>query len=299
MSKVKDFFNYYSKNHSYTEYSFLKTFIWKIGVLRRLFGDARSNKKNLNVNLKKLNQKYKLKSPKPALILATGPSLNEIDMAFISNFKKFGDTFSINYFPFTNIGLKHKADFHVLLDVDHFKEHAPNDIESKLRYWLHNEYDGKLITQIGRNINYKNEVIYIRGLTAASFSKSINPMGWVVGFQPYTTLYAISTAIWLGYKPIYVIGLDASQHNFINIQDNRTILSNHHAGSFYPDANKIWIGRPNSTSVLSSNAYTIEQMKLFRNHSVQLIGNDSHIDTLPRVSLQEILTRHLKLEKDD
>ena len=297
MKNVKEFFNYYSGNHAYTEYSFLKTFIWKIGVLRRLFGDARGNKKNFYVNLKKLNQKHKLKSPKPALILATGPSLNEINLEFIDSFKKFGDTFSINYFPLTDIGLKSKIDFHTLLDVNHFND-TPNDLESKLRYWLHNEFQGKLITQIGRNITYKNEVIHIRGLTAASFSKSINPMGWVVGFPPYTTLYAISTAIWLGYKPIYVTGLDASQHAFINIQGNETILSNHQGGNLRKDANKVWGGRPDSTSILSSNAYVIEKMKLFKNHSVQIIGNNSHIDTLPRVSIQQILTRHLGIKEE-
>lgn len=294
MNKLKDFFNYYSSNHAYTEYSFVKTLIWRIGVLRRLFGDIRSGKKQIFINLEKLNSKHKLMSPKPALILATGPSLNEINNEFLSDFKKFGDIFSVNYFPFTNIGLKSKIDYQVVLDVGHFTEHPCDEVEEKFRHWLKNEFSGKLITQIGRNNICKNEAIYVRGLTAASFTKSINPMGIVVGFQPYTTFYAISTAIWLGYEPIYVSGLDASQHAYIYMREGKATLSNNHADNFYTDANKSWVGRPDSKSILSSNAYAIEKMKLFRKHSVEIIGKGSHVDTLPRISMEQILSKHLK-----
>jgi hypothetical protein len=299
MSKLKKFFSYYSSNHAYTEYSFSKTLIWKIGVLRRFFGDLRGGRKVLHVNLEKLNRRHKITLPKPAIILATGPSLNEINHEFLNDFKKFGDIFSINYFPFTDIGLKSKIDYQVLLDGGFFTENPLDEVEEKFRDWLQNEFNGKLITQIGRNLKYKNESIFIRGLTAASFTKAINPMGIAVGFQPYSTLYAISTAIWLGYEPIYVSGLDASQHTYIYMREEKATLSNNHAGSFYPDSDKSWVGRPDSTSILSANAYVIEKMKLFRKYSVELIGNGSHIDTLPRVSLEQILTRHIKPEKDN
>jgi hypothetical protein len=292
MNKLKEFFNYYSSNHAYTEYSFLKTLIWKTGVLRRFFGDLRSGKKEIHINLEKLNKRHKLISPKPALILATGPSLNELNYKFLNDFKKFGDIFSINYFPFTDIGLKTKIDYQVMLDVGHFTDNPLEEVEQKFRYWVQNEFNGKIITQIGRDIKCKNEAIFIRGLTAASFTKSINPMGIAVGFQPYTTLYAISTAIWLGYEPIYVSGLDASQHSYIHIREGKAKLSKHHADNVYADTNMSWPGRPDSTSILSSNAYVIEKMKLFRKHSVEIIGNGSHIDTLPRVSLEQILAKH-------
>jgi hypothetical protein len=292
MNKFKDFFNYYSSNHAYTEYSFIKTLIWKIGVLRRFFGDLRSGKKEIFISLEKLNRRHKLISPKPALILATGPSLNGLNHKFLNDFKKFGDIFSINYFPFTDIGLKSKIDYQVMLDVGHFTENPLDEVEKKFRYWLQNEFNGKLITQIGRNTKCKNEAIFIRGLTAASFTKSINPMGIAVGFQPYSTLYAISTAIWLGYEPIYVSGLDASHHSYIHMHEGKAKLSNHHADNVYADSNKSWVGRSDSTSILSSNAYVIEKMKLFRKYSVEIIGNGSHIDTLPRVSLEQILAKH-------
>ena len=296
MNRIKEYFNYYSGNHAYTEYSFLKTFIWKLGVLRRLFGDLRIGKMNSFVNLEKLNRKHKINESKPALILATGPSLNEISEKFLNDFKNFGDVFSINYFPFTNLGLKSKIDYQVMLDVSHFTIDPADEVEKKFRYWIQNDFDGKLITQIGRNVSCKNEIIFIRGLTAASFTKSINPMGMIVGFQPYTTLYAISTAIWLGYKPIYVSGLDASQHSFIYMREGKATLRNYHADNFYPDADKRWVGRPDTTSILASNAYVIEKMKLFRNYPVEIIGNSSHIDTLPRVSPEQILTRLFKTE---
>jgi hypothetical protein len=293
MKRLKNFLRYYSSNHAYTEYSLIKASIWKIGVIRRLLGDMRSSKKNLFTNLSKLNHKHKLKFPKPALILAGGPSLNEIDSKFITNFKKFGDTFSTNYFPFTKIGLNCEIDYHVMIDVGHFTEIPAYEYEKKFRNWLLNEFSGKLITQIGAKVNYQGETIFIRGLVAPSFSKSVNPMGLAVGFQPYTALYAISVATWLGYDPVYVSGLDSSQHAFITVSDGKVILSTHHADKSHPAANERWVGRPNSTSILSANAYVIEKMKLFKKYSVLLVGNGSHIDTIPRVSLGQILARHL------
>jgi len=292
--KVKNYFSYYSSNHAYTEYSFTKTFIWKVGVLRRFLGDLKSGKKYLFTNLNKLNYKHKLKSPKPALILAGGPSLNEIDDKFVTNFKNFGDIFSTNYFPFTKTGQNCEIDYHVMLDIGHFTKIPEVEVEKKFRNWLENEFNGKLITQIGAKVKYKGEIIFIRGLVAPSFTRSINPMGLVVGFQPYTALYAISVAIWLGYKPIYVSGLDSSQHAFIIVNDSEVILSTHHADKSHPAAYKKWIGRPNSTSILSANAFVIEKMKLFRKYSVVLIGKGSHIDTISRASSDQIIAKHSK-----
>ena len=296
MTKAKDFFNYYSNSHAYAEYSFIKTLIWKIGVLRRLFGDIRSNKKHLFINLEKLNQKHRIKSSRPALILAGGPSINEIDEEFVNSFKNFGDTFSINYFPLSKLGAGCYIDYHVMLDVDHFTEYPAEEMEGKFRLWLQSEFKGKLITQIGANVNYRGDTVWLRCLTAPSFTKSINPMKLLVGFPPYTTLYAISAAIWLGYKPIYVSGLDASQHAFIKESDGKIILGTHHANDAHPSSNRSWGGRPDSTSILSSNAYVIEKMKLFKNHSVKIIGSGSHVDTIPRISTEKILMKHLKVQ---
>jgi hypothetical protein len=78
------------------------------------------------------------------------------------------------------------------------------------------------------------------------------------------------------------------------MSEGKATLSNNHADNFYTDANKSWVGRPDSKSILSSNAYAIEKMKLFRKHSVEIIGKGSHVDTLPRISMEQILSKHLK-----
>lgn len=291
INRIKNAFLYYSGNHIYTDYSILKTLIWKFGVVRRLFGDMKSGRRHLLKNLEAINQNHKIKSQKPALICATGPSLNEIDIDFLNDFQLFGDIFSVNYFPLTEIGSKCKIDYQIVLDVNLVKKEPSNLWMDKFYQWLTNDFDGKVIAQIGSNVNFSGETIYLKGLTATSFSKSINPMRGVVGFPPYTTLFAISTAIWLGYKPIYVCGLDASQHSYIKITENGAVLKSHHADTSYPyPVLGKWDGRPDATSVLSSNALVIEKMKLFKKYSVQILGSESHIDTLPRILPHEILS---------
>lgn len=291
VGKKLEYLRNYSSPHIYAEYSIKKILIWKIGVIRRVVGDIRSNYRYLHVNLKKRNKSHKLKTAKPALICATGPSLNNLNINFFKDFKKFGDIFSINYFPFTKIGKQLEIDYQVLLDVDFFKELPIDNVDKKFRKWLKNEFRGKIITQIGVKNNYDNELISIRGLTAPSFTNSINPMKLLVGFPPYSTFYAISTAIWLGYSPIYIVGLDANQHKFIYIEEDGVKLSDNHSDNFYPNL-KYWSGRREVTSVLSSNAYVIEKLKLFKNFPVFIVGRDSHVDTLPRISPNKVIVKH-------
>ena len=281
--------SYFSGNHAYTEYSFLKLIIWKLGVIRRLLGDIKNNRGILLVNLNKLNKEFKMRNPKPALICATGLSLNEIDLKFMNDFRTFGAIFSINYFPLTEIGSKCKIDYQSLLDNGLFKKVAYDATEISFRKWMNTEFDGTLITSYGRQTNYKGRTIYIRGLVAPSFTKSINPMK-VVGYPPYTTLFTVSTAIWLGYSPIYIIGLDSTQHAYLEVSNSGVMLNDHHAGPYAKKS--IWNGRTDSLSVLSSNAFTIEKMKLFRKHNVFILGNSSHIDTLPRITPAEVLHAH-------
>jgi hypothetical protein len=290
-SKKIEFFNHYSRPHTYAEYSIKKILVWKIGVVRRLVGDARSNYRYLHVNLKKLNKVHKLKVAKPALICATGPSLNNLNIKFFKDFKKFGDIFSINYFPFTTLGKQLDIDYQVILDVDFFKELPIDNVEKNFRIWLRNVFRGKIITQIGAKCDYDNKLISIRGLTAPSFTNAIDPMKFFVGFPPYSTFYAISTAIWLGYSPIYIVGLDANQHKFIDVKENGVTLSDNHSDKFYPNL-KFWSGRREVTSVLSSNAYVIEKLKLFKNFPVFIVGRGSHVDTLPKVSPSEVIIKH-------
>ena len=296
--RIKSFIQYYSGSHAYTEYSFLKLSIWKLGVIRRLFGEIRKNKKIIFVDLNQINKKFKIPNPKPALVCATGLSLNEIDINFINAFKEFGDIFSINDFPFTNLGLQTKIDYQSVLDNEYHSlfdngqdSYKPgSQYKLKFRNWLSNDFTGILICSFGQMSEYEGEKIFLKTLTAPTFTKSIDPMK-IVGFQPYTTLFTISTAIWLGYDPIYVVGLDSSHHSFISVTDSGTVLRNHHAYNRSLE-NKHWHGRPDAVSILSSNALVIEKMKLFAKHNVNIIGKISHIDSLPRISPFEILAKH-------
>jgi hypothetical protein len=290
--KILGYLNYYTSNHAYTEYSFIKLFFWKIGVFYRLIGESKKNSGSIFINLQKRNYRHKLINQKPALICATGPSLNELNSNFLDNFKVFGDIFSINYFPLTSIASKCLIDYHLILDTKQLSEIKHNDSITPLKCWIKNEFNGKLITWSGSKIDFDGEVIYIKAKSAPSFSRSINPMRNIVGFHPYTTLFAISTAIWLGYKPIYVTGLDASQHAFIEMDGNIPYLKAHHVEGFYPNNEGRWGGRKDVRTILSSNAYVVEQMKLFKRNEIFIVGEVSQVDVLNRVKPDEILKNH-------
>jgi hypothetical protein len=106
MNKLKEFFNYYSSNHAYTEYSFLKTLIWKTGVLRRFFGDLRSGKKEIHINLEKLNKRHKLieKPSYEGLPEVLKKNKNTFDFIFIDGWHTFDYTL-VDFF-YSNLLLK-------------------------------------------------------------------------------------------------------------------------------------------------------------------------------------------------
>ncbi len=286
-------FQYYSKSHSYTGYSITKTVFWKIGVIRRLLGELKGNFFQLFINLENLNSPHKLKIDKPALICAGGPSLNELDENFFEKFSQFGSIFSVNYFPLTKIGSLSRIDYQIFLDDYLVKKTHADSMIDQFYFWKDNIFTGKIIKRVGTNRcnedskNFNKE-IYLKCLSAPSFTKNINPMKGAVGYPPYSTLFAISAAIWLGYSPIFVSGLDASEHSYLYIEDGKAKLKPRHADKTYPYNNNFF-GRPDALSVLASSAFVMESMKLFNKYKVYIVGDQSHIDTLPRLSPAEVL----------
>jgi len=273
--------------HVYNNNSIMRLLMWKIGVLRRFLGGIRSLSILDFYKIGKSNKKFKISGPKPAFICATGPSLNSLNRSTMESFAQIGAIFSINHFPITNIGSGIKIDYQMMLDAYHFNENNTDTSETNFREWFQSKFNGTLVTTFNSKPNYKGATIRISGLCLPSFTKSINPMG-IAGYLPYTTFHAISLALWLGYSPIYLLGVDASHHSKINIDKNGVALGRHHAYDANLDGLP-WKGRPDVSSILNSNAYFIQQCKLFSKYPVFVIESESHIDTLPRVSTDFIL----------
>jgi len=288
-SKLKISFDKASGPHSYAHYSFLKVLIWKIGVLRRFIGDLRQLSVLDFFKLTQSNFIFKIPSPKPAFICATGPSINAVGKETMKSFAQLGAIFSINHFPITEIGKGIQIDYQIMLDSYHFTELTTDVSEINFRKWFGSKFNGVLVTTFNAKPRFDGDIIRLNGLCLPSFTKSVNPMKFV-GHQPYSVFYAISLALWLGYSPIYLIGVDASHHTKIKVEKNGVTLGRHHA--YDADLDGLpWKGRPNVSSILNSNAFFIQQLELFSKYPVFIIEGESHVDSLKRVSVDSVLRR--------
>jgi hypothetical protein len=287
--KLKSNFDKASRSHSYAHYSFLKVLVWKIGVLRRFLGELRRLSVLDFFRMTKLNYRFKISSPRPAFICATGPSINAIEKKTMKSFAEIGAIFSINHFPITKLGQGIHINYQMMLDAYHFNELNTDISETNFRKWFKLKFNGVLVTTFNSKPNFDGDVIRLNGLCLPSFTKSVNPMK-IVGYQPYTVFYAVSLALWLGYSPVYLLGVDATHHSKINVGGTEVTLDRHHAYDANLDGLP-WKGRPSVSSILNSNAYFIQQCQLFSKYPVFIIEGESHVDLLPRVSVDSILHR--------
>lgn len=277
-----------SQSHSYVAYSVLRVFFWKIGVLRRFLGEFRRRPIVQTRKLRKQLKSYKVSLPKPALVCATGPSLQEMSLNQLLEFKNLGvEIFSVNHFPLTELGRHVEPEYQLALDYQHFEAQGSSPAEISFQRWLAQIYKGKLVLARGKKFDTTATILEINGHCLPTFTKSVDPTR-IVGFQPYTSLFAVSLALYLGYSPVYLLGVDASHHAYLQINGDAVTLSSHHAYESF-QGGRPWIGRKDVRSILSSNAFFIENCELFAGREVYILGNGSHVDSLPRVSIEHAL----------
>ncbi len=281
--------------HSYTAHSPVKALLWQIHSLRRLLGELKRLPPLPHRGVLKNSRMLKNSRSGPAIVAATGPSLNSIPEELLLYFKNNDALFGVNHYLLTDKGQSVAPTYQVLIDDYHFtKKGSLDPVELEFRQQL-KKVNIKYIVQrySTMRLNDHSDQIFIFGHVLPGISRSINPLR-VVGFVPNSSLFAISIALYLGFSPIYVTGLDYDYHKYIAFDGDTLVLKRHHS---YESGmhSKPWLGRENIPDLLDSIAFAVDSMKLLaKSRDVFVIGSEGSVDAFPRLSLESLTSKYLK-----
>ena len=233
---------------------------------------------------------------KDALIIAGGASVNRLNVAKVLAAQSSGelDVFALNWFPLSDLAKTLVPDFFCLSDPlnkpgsqtifkGHKSEELWNYLKSRPQIKLLLPHNWQKQDQLIEN---KVEIwIDDRELVGWSRSNSVlRPRG----YASVTAHKTIAAAIHMGYRTIYLIGLDNSLFKNVDIGEENQIIET--PGHFYDDSNSESIRRhhlyPNGMQSLLYNYSLIfvDLKKCFRVGNIINIDMSSMTDAFPKTN---------------
>ena len=223
---------------------------------------------------------------KDALIIASGPSVNRLHV------------FALNWFSFSDLAQKIVPDFFCLSDPI-TKPGSQSVFKGKrseeIWHYLGSQPTTKLIlphnwTKYTKSIKNKVE-IWIDDRELVGWSRSISVLK-PRGYASVTAHKTIASAVFMGYRNIYLIGLDNSLFKFVEVDEENQIIET--PAHSYDDVNSVDIRRqqlyPKGMQSLLYN-YSLVFVDLKRSFKVSNIFNidkSSLTDAFPKIESEFI-----------
>lgn len=279
--------------HTYTGYSITQLIAWKISRLKNFIAVYVRYVlfKGVNKNLKTIRKYYKTKEG-PALVAATGPSLEKIPLDILDFFAKKKALFGVNDYAITKKGYISPPEYQIICD-DYFWHEDQNSRAAELKeVTSKNLGSGRTFCIVQpyfkEEIIKSPETLYINTNSLPGFTKKID-ISKTTGLPTMSTHFAIATAIYLGYSPIYVVGFDLNQFLSLKIIDGQLVTQKIITANQITDTEyTFWKARESVSDFLSFTANAISSLKLFKNSEVVVLGEDSMIDTVNKISFSEL-----------
>lgn len=195
-----------------------------------------------NKSRKSLRKSKDLKGSRsgPILILANGPSTNQISLQQILRFKNAGGSLiAMNGFVYSELSNLVAPEFYLLSDPDAWTLRKEEDYEflNRLNSLLSNSWSETFVVQPVHQPNVSTlhlSYIYLTNLTSSGLFKGRNPFG-IWGLAPSTALLAFAVADFLGYEPIYFAGLDGDSYRYFKSDDLNLVSWENPQHHFYQD----------------------------------------------------------------
>jgi hypothetical protein len=146
----------------------------------------------------------------PALIIANGPSSQDLTASQILQLQRSGCVFyAMNGFALSRAAEYISADYYLVADPDFANEEYPE--LAKIYQYLEKNPQTAVVTPAVTHLltNFLGKRIHLNGLPGAPLARSLSPLR-LRSYTDSVALLALSFAIYLGHKTIYVIGLDNS-----------------------------------------------------------------------------------------
>ncbi len=270
--------------YEYIGNSFRELAKWKYFILRVWLATEKNHlSKRSGKKLRKIRS-LKEYFAGPALIIGNGPSSLNLMGVSLENLRADYTVFCMNMFYRSELANHIDPDYLLLCD-DPFWSVEFSDYKSVIEK---KQAEGDLVLiQPDHKPTFGNDsqTLFIRKNPLTSFSRRISVTSSFSGLPNYTMFYAISTAIYLGYSPIYVIGMDANHYKFLKFSENGVSLLPHHS---YPENEQRWRGRETLLRVINTNMQQIHALRLFLGHQVFITGLEKPHDQLPFVQLSTL-----------
>ena len=237
---------------------------------------------------------------KDALIIASGPSVNRLHVANVLAAQSSGklDVFALNWFSLSDLAQKIVPDFFCLSDPI-TKPGSQSVFKGKrseeIWHYLGSQPTTKLIlphnwTKYTKSIKNKVE-IWIDDRELVGWSRSISVLK-PRGYASVTAHKTIASAVFMGYRNIYLIGLDNSLFKFVEVDEENQIIET--PAHSYDDVNSVDIRRqqlyPKGMQSLLYN-YSLVFVDLKRSFKVSNIFNidkSSLTDAFPKIESEFI-----------
>jgi hypothetical protein len=271
--------------YEYTGYSLSKLLKWKYYTLRHFLSREKSSLKNRKPEKLKKIRKLQNRMSGPAIIVGNGPSsldLLNLDANTLQNKFTF---FCVNFFLNSELAKAITPDYLVLCDGPFWNK----DFVGYRNKVLEAQLEKNLVIIQPDNLETygaETHTIYIRKNPLNGFTKSIAVDKRISGLPNYTAFYAVATAIYLGYSPIYLTGMDFNHYKFANLTPDGIILDPHHS---YSESRSAWNGRDTLSRLLSCNLHQMYSLNLFSEYSVSMVGNYPPHDVLKFTHWTEII----------
>jgi hypothetical protein len=237
---------------------------------------------------------------KDALIIAGGPSVNRLHVANVLAAQSSGnlDVFALNWFPLSDLAPTIVPDFFCLSDPitkPGSKSVFKGKRSEEIWHYLESRPTIKLILphnwmECTKSIKNKVE-IWIDDRELVGWSRSISVLK-PRGYASVTAHKTIASAVFMGYRNIYLIGLDNSLFKFVEVDEENQIIET--PAHSYDDVNSVDIRRqhlyPKGMQSLLYNysLVFVDLKRCFQAANIFNIDKSSFTDAFPKIESEFI-----------
>ena len=225
-----------------------------------------------------------------ALVLGNGPSLDGLNVDSVNAFRqRGGQIFAVNFFNETRFAPTLIPDYYVLADPVWF---SPDLNESRpSATWDYINAHPNITLCLPATLSHVplqgHECLYFNDISLEGWTENASPLR-PHGFSNITVYHALSIALFLGFNPVYTLGIDNDAFLSLAINDGgRVVLrGNHHAYGGETGAEIIPL-QESVAAVLADYAQIFDDLRLFDAGRIRNLASPSLIQIFPHAKLED------------
>lgn len=233
-------------------YSVVSLALKRVRVLVECIARMSTTLRVRRVALATLKQLRETKPDRNALVLGNGPSVSTLDIEWLNQNRSSIDVFVVNWFPLSPVATEIVPDCVVLSDPHNFPGNSQDERNQILWEVLEGLQPTIFLpmdwyTQVRRSESIsqslQKKIYFFNDQGLEGWTTNISPLR-PRGYLSLTAYKALAISIFLGYKRIFLLGIDNTMYQTVEVDQSNTIhLDGNHfyedpakasSGNFYP-----------------------------------------------------------------